>query len=482
MQSMPVSAAATLPRSTPEAQGISSQAIIDFLDAAHEQGAGQEFHSLMIVRHGTVVAEGWWKPYGPDRRHLLYSLSKSFTSSAIGIAIGEGKLSLDDSVISFFPDKAPDQVSDNLGAMRVRHLLSMSAGQRSEPWPNLDGRNYSDWTSAFLNHAVEDEPGSKFLYNSIATFMLSAILRKVTGESLLDYLRPRLLDPLGIDEALWDVNPDGIEVGGWGMSITTESIAKFGLLYLDDGMWHGKRLLPEGWVATATRSHIDNGPNENADWGGGYGFQFWRCQHDSYRADGAYGQLCVVIDQADMVVAITARVEMIHLALELIWTHLFPATEPAPLAEDADRSALLLGRLSNLQVRVPAGDAMLPAEAVITGRVYEGDGGFTSMSWRFDATGCDFKFETEGQVHTARAGRKSWIEGSCDYDNGRHQPVAASGAWSSPDTYVICLQYLEEPASTLFEATFERNRVSVTTTRRGRFVDPRGPVFEGASS
>ena len=473
----------SLPRSTPAAEGLSSQAVLDFLAAAAGQGAGQELHSLMVLSHGRVIAEGWWNPYGPERRHLLFSLSKSFMSSAIGIAIGEGLLSLDDQVISFFPDKMPPNPSANLSAMRVRHLLSMSTGQTSEPWPNLDGRNSPDWVASFLNHPVEFEPGTKFLYNSIATFVLSAILQKLTGLTSLEYLKPRLLEPLGISEATWDLNPDGIVIGGWGMSICTESIAKFGQLYLQDGVWNGRRLLPEGWVADATRSHIDNGPNENADWGGGYGFQFWRCKNDCYRADGAFGQLCVVIPQVDMVVAVTARVEFINLTLDLVWDHLLPAAVDRPVSERPEVFADLQRELKCLAVRGPHGKGMQPIEATITGRTYEGTGlELGAMRWAFAADGCDLTFTLNGEEVRISAGRNRWKYGRWNYDFDRKQPVAAWGSWSATNTYTICLQYLEEPGSAVFTAVFEKDHVSVTTSIRGRFVDPIGPAFEGVAT
>lgn len=476
-------ATAHLPRSTPEAEGLSSQSILDFLAAAVGQGPGQELHSLMIVRHGKVVAEGWWHPYGPERRHLLFSLSKSFISSAIGIAIGEGLLGLDDKVISFFPEETPPSPSENLSAMKVRHLLSMATGQSSEPWPNLDGRNSPDWVASFLNHPVEFAPGTSFLYNSIATFMLSAILQKLSGLTALEYLKPRLLEPLGITEATWDRNPDGIVVGGWGMSICTESIAKFGQLYLQDGVWDGQRLLPEGWVAEATQSHIDNGPNENADWGGGYGFQFWRCKHGCYRADGAFGQLCVVIPQCDMVVAITARVEFIHLTLDLVWDHLLPAAQKGELPENAEALTELRRQLEGLTVRGPEGVTMLRLEAMITGRTYEGESrDLGSMRWAFAADGCNLTFTFKGEKVLIVAGRNAWKFGRWEYDFDRRQPVAAWGSWSAPNAYMICLQYLEEPGSTVFTAVFDGDRVLVTTHLRGRFVDPVGPSFEGLTT
>ncbi len=231
-----------LPRSTPEAQGVSSSAISTFLHAVDQQKI--ELHSLMLVRHGHVIAEGWWSPYSGERIHLLYSLSKSFTSTAIGLAVKEGRLAVDDAVLSFFPDKAPDDVSEHVATMRVHHLLSMATGHREDALGPSAERGGDDWIAGFFATPPEQAPGSIFTYNNIATFMLSAILQKVTGEKLVDYLRPRLLDPLGIEQAFWQENPQGINLGFSGLHITTEAIARFGQLYLQKGEWQGQQLVP----------------------------------------------------------------------------------------------------------------------------------------------------------------------------------------------------------------------------------------------
>ncbi len=222
-----------LSRSTPEAQGIPSAAILAFVRAAEQQEL--ELHSFMLLRHGQVVGEGWWNPFGPDDLHHLYSLSKSFTSTAVGFATGEGRLSVEDTVLSFFPDDAPEQVHANLAAMRVRHLLSMSTGHDKDSMEALFEQPEGNWVRGFLAAPVEHEPGTHFVYNSGATYMLSAIVQKLTGLTLLDYLRPRLLTPLAIEQATWQSDPRGINVGGWGLSITTEAIARFGQLYLQHG-------------------------------------------------------------------------------------------------------------------------------------------------------------------------------------------------------------------------------------------------------
>src|SRR5437588_8491490 len=242
---IPPALAADLPRSIPEAQGVSSSALLAFVEAADQKV--ESMNSFMLVRHGNVVAEGWWSPYEAESPHSLYSLSKSFTSTAVGLAIAEGKLSLDDEVLKFFPDDAPTEPSNNLKAMRVRDLLRMSTGQQTEPARTRD----RPWTKSFLAHPVPFKPGTHFLYNTSGTYMLSAIVQKVMGQTVLDYLRPRLFEPLGIEHPTWETSPQGISTGGYGLSIRTQDIARFGQLYLQKGKWQGKQLVPEAWVEMA---------------------------------------------------------------------------------------------------------------------------------------------------------------------------------------------------------------------------------------
>ena len=211
----PAAGAGSLPRSSPEAQGISSTGIRAFLDAV--QSSKHELHSVMVVRHGQIVAEGWWSPYGPEFNHTLYSLSKSFTSTAVGFAVAEGRLKVDDRVAPFFPNDLPGEVSDHLAALRVKDLLSMAVGHEKDPtWPMVQQQN---WSKAFLAWPIPKAPGSLFVYNSGATYMLSAIVQQITGQKILDYLQPRLFEPLGIPGATWETCPRGINVGGWGLSL-----------------------------------------------------------------------------------------------------------------------------------------------------------------------------------------------------------------------------------------------------------------------
>src|SRR5919201_1054413 len=200
--------AADLPRSSPEAQGVSSPAVLAFVEAVDRQI--DSLHSFMLVRHGHVVAEGWWAPYAAGSPHSLFSLSKSFTSTAVGLAVAEGKLSVDDPVLKFFPDEAPAEPSNNLKAMRLSDLLRMSTGHQAEP----PRRPAEPWAKTFLAQPVPFKPGTHFLYNTSATYMLSAAVQRATGQTVLDYLKPRLFDPLGIEKPTWEASPQGISAGG----------------------------------------------------------------------------------------------------------------------------------------------------------------------------------------------------------------------------------------------------------------------------
>jgi CubicO group peptidase (beta-lactamase class C family) len=342
-----------LPRGTPEAQGISSRAILDFVGAVDKNI--NTMHSFMIVRHGQVIAEGWWKPETADKPHVLWSLSKSFTSTAVGLAIQEGKLNLDDPVLKFFPDDAPSDSSASLKAMTVRDLLTMTGGHDTEP-KAVGG---APSVKQFLAHPVVHKPGTHFQYNTMGTYTLSAIVTKVTGQTVLEYLKPRLFAPLEIENPRWDASPEGNSLGGYGLWLRTEDIAKFGQLYLQQGKWNGRQLIPQDWVEQATSKQVPNDQESHAqmgsDWKQGYGFQFWRCQHHAYRGDGAGGQFCVVMPDQDVVIAITADHANMQAELDAIWDHLLPAFQTEALPANAAAQEKLKQAVATLVVRPAKG-------------------------------------------------------------------------------------------------------------------------------
>ena len=311
-----------------------AQAMDAFFKGAEQEK--KDVHSVMIVKDGQVIYSRWQSQGSEKVPHVLHSVSKTFTATAVGLAIADGKMALTDKVIKYFPDKLPAQVSDNLKAMTVRDLLTMSCGHDTEPsFRGLD----QDWVTAFLAHPVVHKPGEFYLYNSLGTYMLSAIVQQVTGQKVLDYLTPRLFEPLHIDKPRWEESPQGINAGGWGLWLKTEDLAKMGQLLLQKGEWNGKQLIPAEWVAEMSKKQVESiNPGtrieeaeakgmtkETSDWMQGYGYQMWRCRPGCFRADGARGQYIIVVPDKNAVIAITSDVEDLQGELNLVWNHILPA-------------------------------------------------------------------------------------------------------------------------------------------------------------
>ena len=304
-----------------------------FQGAANEK---KDIHSVMIVKKGKVIYSHWQSQGAENKPHVLHSVSKTFTATAVGLAIADGKMALTDKVIDHFPDKLPAVVSDNLKKMTVRDLLTMSCGHDVEP---AIRNAQQDWVTSFLAHPVVHEPGTFYLYNSMGTYVLSAIVQKVTGEKVVDYLTPRLFEPLHIDKPRWEESPQGINCGGWGLYLKTEDLAKMGQLLLQKGKWNGKQLVPAEWVAEMSKKQVESiNPGtrmedaeakgmtkETSDWMQGYGYQMWRCRPGCFRADGARGQYIIVVPDKNAVIAITSDVEDLQGELNLVWNHILPA-------------------------------------------------------------------------------------------------------------------------------------------------------------
>lgn len=291
-----------LPRSTPEREGVSSLALNALLDAIHADEAAKA-HEIMILRNGKVIAEANWAPYDSRLPHQLYSLSKSITATAVGMLVDEGLLTLDERLCDIFFDKAPEGETHPAQKMTVRMLLNMSTGTYFNEAGSAMG---TDWERDFLHAPVKFEPGSAFDYNSMNTYMLAAIVRRKTGESLTDYLCPRLYEPLGIESHYWETCPNGTEKGGWGLSLTPESVAKIGQLYLNKGVWKTllgeKRLISEAWIAEATKPQIDTPKGEITY---GYGHQIWMTAREgAFLFNGAFGQYMLALPELDVLVVL----------------------------------------------------------------------------------------------------------------------------------------------------------------------------------
>ncbi|MBR6030288.1 MAG: serine hydrolase [Clostridia bacterium] len=327
------------PVTTPEAVGVSSGGILRFLGDMREQHL--HLHSLLILRHGQELARCAFAPWNAEDRHMLFSLSKSFTSTAVGFAVQDGLLTVEDRLVDFFPELLPSPPCENTQKMRIRHLLTMNTGHEIEPM-----RTGSSWEETFLRTYVPREPGTHFLYNTFATYMLSAVLQKVTGRKLLSYLREKLMDPLGMSPDIWfEESPSGVATGGYGLNVRIDDIAKLGQFYLQGGKWEGRQLLNEKWIRDAQtpwsdNSHIREGVT---DWNVGYGYQFWMCRPEKvFRGDGAYGQYCVILPEQDMVIAITGGLKDMQAVLQSIWDRVLPTVDQPQSVDAAEdlRAAL----------------------------------------------------------------------------------------------------------------------------------------------
>ncbi|MBP5365216.1 MAG: serine hydrolase [Bacteroidales bacterium] len=332
----PVADNAQMPRGEAQAE---ITAAADKLIATTDTMQGVTLQSVMIAQHGKVIYEKWMNGGDAATPHVMHSVSKSFCATAVGMLVDDGKLSVSDTVINFFPDLLPAEVSDNLKAMTVRDLLTMNCGHETEPSPRGANTDNLNWVEAFLAHPVTKQPGTWYCYNSIGTYMLSAIVQTITGQKVVDFLNARLFEPLHIEKPRWEESPQGINCGGWGLYIKTEDMLKFGQLFLQKGQWEGRQLISSQWVEEASKYQVPSVPagtrpdeveakglnTDNCAWLLGYGYQMWRCPDNAYRADGARGQYIIVMPDQDTVIAITADSPDLQAELSSIYTYLFPA-------------------------------------------------------------------------------------------------------------------------------------------------------------
>lgn len=472
-----------LPRTSPEQQGISSAGVLKLVEALDSQI--HEVHSFMLLRHGSVVAEGWWGPYAANLPHMLYSLSKSFTSTAVGLAVNEGLFSLDDPVLPFFPDEAPAEVNEHLAAMQVRHLLSMSTGHHDDTMPPMIEKHMHNWVEGFFAIPVVHPPGTHFLYNTGASYLLGVIVQQRTGMSLTEYLRPRLFEPLGIKGARWEISPQGFETGGFGLSIKTEDIARFGQLYLQKGMWQGKRILPEGWVEAATSVQVSSGTDPNNDWAQGYGFQFWRCRHNAYRGDGAFGQYCIIMPEHDVVLVMTSGLGDMQQPMNLVWDILLPAISAEAIPEDAAAHQHLTEKLSSLNLPPLAGQASSPTAAQVSGKTYtfEPNGlNVKTMSLKFNETGCAIRINTGGYEETISCGHNAWQFGETMLFNQPWElepaPIAVSGAWTD-ERFTAVIRFYHTPFFYTIDFLFAGDALTVESIVNVGFTPPEKVVMKG---
>lgn len=482
-------------RASPESQGVSSQAIRKFVAAANASGIS--WHSMMLLRHGQVVAEGWWKPYESQFVHSLYSLSKSFTSTAIGLLVKEGKLDIHAKVISFFPNDLPASVSDNLQQMTVRSLLTMNTGHGEDTMPKMRASS-DNWVRTYLAQPVEFAPGTHFLYNTGNTYMLGAIVHHITGETLESYLGPRLFQPLGITGYDWEVSPQGLNTAGYGLRVKTEDIASLGQLYLQKGSWKGSTILPSAWVEEATSAQTTSQVN-NGDWSEGYGYQFWRCTHGCYRGDGAYGQFCIVMPELDAVLAVTSQSPDMQKSLNIIWDNLLPGIQAAALPENPGEQGELKKELAVLGLPVVKGSVRSSEASKYNKKKWtlaDNEFGVGSLELSFSGKGCVLSALAGGKVTNMEFGWENWVLNSPReaymFRTGQMAPMpsrlAGTATWINDHTLQLNVRFVEAIFGDRITFMFDGDSVSVSflnsvdETAVKKNPDPRKPISGKAQS
>ncbi|RSM64325.1 serine hydrolase [Actinoplanes sp. ATCC 53533] len=428
---------ALLPRSTPAASGTSSRAIAALLDRLEADSI--ECHSIMIMRHGHVVAEGWWAPYSAERPHLLYSLTKSFTSVAVGLAIADGLLSLDDRVVDVLPEHVPAGISARARRLTVHHLLSMTTGHRTDSLAEAWRLEPDDLVKGFLRVPFPEAEGTRHAYDNPTSYVLARMVERVTGRGLPELLDDRLFKPMGVDHAEWDRVASGAAFGFHGLHLTTEAVAAFGELLLLGGVWGDRQLVPREWVRLATGRHIDSvqfkdDGSDDVDFGCGYGYQFWMSRH-GYHGHGAFGQQCVVVPEHDLVVAVTAQGEA-QGVFDALWECLLPGLDDAASTRDDEVLAARLRRLSL---------AAVPGSAAPE----------RSVKARLDARAEDSALP-DGTTVIVDPADRGWLlrlgpslavgvgHGEWRESSPLGRPVVAAGAWQD-DTFVADLYVITTP-------------------------------------
>ncbi|NHA67083.1 serine hydrolase domain-containing protein [Phycicoccus flavus] len=425
-----------LPRATPESQGVPSEALLALV--RRWERSGLEPHGVLVLRHGHVVAEGSWTPYRPEGVQLVYSVSKTFTACAVGFAVDEGLLRLEDRVVDLFPDEAAAaDAGPRTRELTLHDLLAMRTGHRAD---TLFWR--AEEPVPFVQRVLALEPEEErgwFVYHNGATRLAALAVQRAAGTRLLDYLRPRLLDPVGIGPAAW-LGSGGADAGYSGLHVTTDALARLGELVLHDGAWQGRQVLPPGWAAAMTTVHTDTSHHpETADWRQGYGYQMWRCTHDAWRADGAYGQFAVVVPGADLVLALTSCTERTQETLDAIWQVLLPALSEGPLPPSADAQEALTAHLGALTLPhpVPASVPDGPGPWVFTHEPTEEVPRLAAVTVSPADDGWSLRVDEGEEVLDVPCGDGAWAPVT--------GPWTAAGAWTAPGVFETSVCAVESP-------------------------------------
>ncbi len=470
-----------LEKATPESCGISSKNIIDFVEALCQGLEDQETHSFLLIRHGKLVCEGYFSPYSCETKHTLFSVSKSFTSIAIGYLVEEGKISVDDYIYTYFPELINDDINKENLKIKIHDLLSMSFGQQGGAVHEAQKRkNLSNAMLHDFFYRVKDiECGEEFRYDAYGTHMLSALVRKITGENVVEYLMPRLFKPLGIEKPYYVKDSLGTNIGYTGMRMMARDLAKVGLTYLNGGKWNGEQVVPQSWIELATKKHISTENCQTGlDWQQGYCYQFWKGRYNTTRLCGAYGQMCVIMPDYDAIFVINSGYSNINLSyiLESFYENIMFKMQDKPLQEDTESVKKLEDVLSNLRITYKFSE-MSPIADIISGNTYEipQKGIYKAIKFDFDKDEVkvtlisdDENFEFVAGFNKPVFGKtiNTRIYSAIDDDNS---DTVATAIWSTKKDLEVTLRLLGTPSIVKVVADFSKEPKVQLVTVRCRF-------------
>lgn len=470
-----------LPRISPSFAGLSASGIETLLRAM--DSAGLELHSFMLARRGQVVAEAWWRPYGPQRVHMMHSVTKALTSTGVGVAVHEGLFSLEDRVLSFFPERTPADSSGHLAQMRVRDLLTQTSGHdhgvSGAVWRSIS----TSWIDEFLKIPVAHPPGTHFQYSSATSFMLSAIVTRTSGQSLQDYLASRVFEPIAMRSVLWDMGPEGINPGGNGASMTSEDLLRLAILYAADGCWNGNRVLPEGWVSATSK----------ADTARPYGYHWWVWpEQPGFFAFGAFGQYAFVFPEHELALVTTAAVPGSISRPDvgippLIWDYLPRIVTGADATIESDAS--LAHYLQCRQLELGGTNAPGHRASNVSGMRFEAESnadGIQAIRIDFSESRCRVLLQYEHHTHCINAGLgEAQVESETTlpgaglhhgYEPERLKTVA-SGYWNAANIFTLKCQYIETAFCDTFVFVINNNSLNMQRSVNVNGGDVQRPVI-----
>ena len=385
------------PAVSPESAGIPSEAVIRFLDSVKD--CGLNLHGMVIIRGGAVAAEGYWKPYAKDMKHKMASCTKSFTSIAVGFMADEGLLKLSDRVVDYFPELVPPEgVHPYIAATTVRDLLMMSSAHESTTYSRMKS---VDWLSSIFLCPPTRLPGTIFAYDTSGTQALCTLVSRLTGKPLLEYLRPRLLNPIGFSKDAYCKTDEvtGIPWGGFGLSCTPLDLAKVAFVCMREGVYDGRQLIPQWYIKEATSRQISNFLERGSpEMQQGYGYQFWRTRNNGFAMLGLGGQAAICLPYKDFVLAVTAddSWQNSHYAnlFMALWDYLYPSLSDKPLPQNESKA--LSERLASLEIPVLAGARTSPAAEKNSSARYvmdENEMGYKAFTFTFGENSGSMLFE-----------------------------------------------------------------------------------------